>query len=151
MHRLFLPVDKYLDTPHLSVKLSTSLTRLVRSKRIAGPVGTAQARCLVLVALLLFNLTGSTAYANEIIKAKQFALNTMTPIDYQYAVLLIQHESGWRVAAKNGPHYGLCQARNASVKDMGYKEQLTWCMDYWHYRYGTVEKAWLHWVVYQWQ
>ncbi|NBR10622.1 MAG: hypothetical protein EBT98_13425, partial [Opitutaceae bacterium] len=68
MHRVLLPVDKYLDTPHSSVKLSTSLTVLVRSKRIAGPVGTAQARCLVLVALLLFNLTGSTAYANEIIK-----------------------------------------------------------------------------------
>lgn len=144
-------MDKYLDTPYSSVKLSTSLTRLVRSKRIAESVRATQARCLVLVAILLSSLTASPAYANEIIKAKQFALNTMTPIDYQYAALLIQHESGWRIAAKNGPHYGLCQARNASVKNMGYKEQLTWCMNYWHYRYGTVEKAWLHWVVYSWQ
>ena len=151
MHRVLLPVDKYLDTPHSSVKLSTSLTVLVASKRIAESVRATQARCLVLVALLLSSLTATPSYANEIIKAKQFALNTMTPIDYQYAALLIQHESGWRVAARNGPHYGLCQARNASVKNMGYKEQLTWCMNYWHYRYGTVEKAWLHWVVYQWQ
>ena len=49
---------------------------------------------------------------------------------------LIQRESGWRVEAINGSHYGLGQMRNKKVKYLNGYEQIDWHIRYLKHRYN---------------
>jgi len=151
MHRNHLLVDNYLDTPSMSAKLSTCLTPGVRSNRIAGPVGLAQALCLVLLASLLSNLTVAHANETDVTQMKLYAKSLLSHNEYISLSKLIIKESNWNPRAKSGDHYGLCQGRSDFMRTATYKQQIRWCIIYSYHRYGSVTGAWLHWRRYSWQ
>ena len=151
MHRNHLPVDNYLDTPLMSAKLCTCLTPMLRSNRIAGPVGIAQALCLVLLASLLSNLTVAHASANDGIKYKAFAYSLLDVSEYSYFSMVVWHESRWSPSAHNHGHYGLCQGESIYLKTANYKHQILWCIKYGLDRYGSMRMMYEHQRRYGWQ
>ena len=66
--------------------------------------------------------------------------------DYNNLVKLWNKESNWRVKAKNGKYYGICQTKksNYGKKYNDYKVQINWGLKYIKKRYGNPTKAWKH-------
>ena len=107
---------------------------------------------------IYMNAKGSKAeiqsYAHDLVISYGWNEN-----DWNAFVQIINHESGWRVTAKNPKSgaYGLCQAYPASkMKSAGsdwrtnYKTQLKWCMGYIKGRYGSPSSAWSFWQKHHW-
>ena len=101
---------------------------------------------------------------SNVSEIKQYAHNLVLSYgwnenDWNAFVQIINHESSWRVTAKNPKSgaYGLCQAYPASkMKSAGsdwrtnYKTQLKWCMGYIKGRYGSPSSAWSFWQKHHW-
>lgn len=151
IHNLLLPVDNYFNTPHLSVKLSTPLTRLLRLALLARARKAARGAGLSVVALLLLM---PMAYASK----------EINPISYQsFALLLVKDstqmlcltklyyaESRWNPRATNNGHYGIPQGKSIWLKKANPYEQIEWGVAYNLARYGNMCGAYNHWRRFGW-
>ena len=72
--------------------------------------------------------------------------------DYNNLVKLWQKESGWRVKAKNGKYYGICQTTksNYGKKYNDYKVQINWGLKYIKSRHKNPTNAWKFWKKRKW-
>ena len=108
----------------------------------------------VLVLLLAINVQAKENkqkykdYAHDLVINKYH----WTETDYKNLVKLWNKESGWRVKAKNGIYYGICQTNKKHYgKDYNnYKVQIKWGLKYIKRRYGNPTKAWKHWKRKRW-
>ncbi|CAB4163061.1 hypothetical protein UFOVP797_17 [uncultured Caudovirales phage] len=138
-----------------NVALTSTFTSTIDSRdtlHIAtrSPKGMAQAARLVLLASLLFILTGAPAYAEaDTHKStskdylKLYAHSRI--INYEQFKCfdsLITRESHWNVKAKNGSHYGLGQMRNAKYRVLDGFTQVDWSIRYITKRYGSMCNGW---------
>lgn len=142
------PVDNYLDTPQIRVKLSTCLTGLLRftsSFRAAKAVRSG--RTLKLLGALYAIAASVTigvlpAAANQHKTTDHYKLYLHSKIvnykQFQCAVEVAHRESRWNWRAVNGSHYGLFQMRNKKVQYMNPYTQIDWWLRYVSHRYkGT--------------
>lgn len=139
------------DTPKTTRESLLSLTSLIRSNRNAGPVGLAQAVCLVLVALLLSILTGYTACAKVSINHYQLRLyahsHLLTNSEMQCIDKLYDHESHWNWKATNPTSgaYGIPQGMSHWLRTATPYQQILWGINYSYHRYGSMCGAYRHW------
>ena len=145
-----LLVDNFRHAVLTSTFTSTIDSRAMLQLATRSPKGMAQAARLVLVASLLFILTGAPAYAEA-------ATHKTTSRDYlklyahsriinyeQFKCFdaLITRESHWNVAAHNGSHYGLGQMKNAKYRVLDGYTQVDWSIRYIKNRYHSMCNAW---------
>ena len=111
--------------------------------------------CGVLVAIGISLLLVPSAGGSEQV------LNTYTPKQYAYYSLnnkkeyiclsqLYGKESAWNYNAANGFHYGIPQGKSIWLLTATPFEQINWGIDYNLNRYGSMCKAWKHWIKYGW-
>ena len=72
--------------------------------------------------------------------------------DYNNLVKLWNKESNWRVKAKNGRFYGICQTKksNYGKNYNNYKVQINWGLKYIKKRYKNPTNAWKFWKKRKW-
>ena len=100
--------------------------------------------------ILLFTINVSAKENKQKYKnyAHDLVINTYhwSEEDYNNLVKLWNRESGWRVKAKNGKYYGICQTKksNYGKRYNDYKVQIKWGLKYIKKRYKNPTKAWKH-------
>ena len=105
---------------------------------------------LGVLVMLMFTINVSAKENKQKYKdyAYDLVINTYhwTEEDYNNLVKLWNKESNWRVKAKNGRFYGICQTKksNYGKKYNDYKVQIKWGLKYIKKRYKTPTKAWKH-------
>lgn len=144
------------DTPNITRESLLPLTSLLRSNRNAGPVGLAQAVCLVLWVLLLSIL--SVAHADAKVSTERYELHL-----YAHSHLLLDsemncidklydRESHWNPKAVN-PHsgaYGIPQGMSTWLHSATARQQILWGIKYAMNRYGSMCGAYKHWQLKGW-
>lgn len=105
-----------------------------------------------LVAGVAICLMGFMPFANgeQATQVQSYAGHLLTPLEFSAALTLWTKESGMRVDARNGSHYGLCQGRSKYMATANYRQQVRWCISYAQHRYGTMVKALAHWRQHGW-
>lgn len=123
----------------------TGTLRSTRSQR-APKAGSSRGR-LVLWGVLCVQavaITPSNAYGvkTEIDYLKLYAHSRIVNYkEWQCFNHLITKESGWRVTARNGSHYGLGQMRNKRYRVLDGYSQIDWSLRYITKRHQTPCKA----------
>jgi hypothetical protein len=132
------------------------LTSLLRSNRNAGPVGLAQAMCLVLWVLLLSIL--SVAHADAKVSTERYELHLyahshlLLDSEMQCIDKLYDRESHWNPKAIN-PHsgaYGIPQGMSTWLRTATPRQQILWGIKYAMNRYGSMCGAYRHWQLKGW-
>jgi len=114
--------------------------------------------CGVLVAIGISLCLMPNAGSSESVQIKSYisyrsyALLLLDNNKQEYKCLnaLYNHESNWRVAAKNGSHYGIPQGNSKYLAHVDGYKQIQWGLAYINHRYGTPCNALHHWKVKGW-
>lgn len=112
---------------------------------------------LIIVLMVLVSCTSVDASSNKS-KYKMYARELVTDKyhwsndNYKSLVKLWNKESGWRVHARNGIYYGIPQTniKNYGKNYNSYKVQIKVGLKYIKKRYGSPNKAWRHFQIYNW-
>jgi len=122
------------------------------SRRKGEPHRGKLARC-TLVGLALFVAQISSlerAESQPIHKTnhyRQWAFIQLNNIDEFYCLdELYYHESRWNPLAHNGSHYGIPQGRSKYLAKVDGYKQVDWGIKYINNRYGSMCKAYDHWL-----
>ena len=105
----------------------------------------------ILLGVLILLLTINVSAKENKQKYKDYAYEQVIKMgwsieDYNNLVKLWNKESNWRVKAKNGKYYGICQTKksNYGKKYNDYKVQINWGLKYIKKRYKNPTNAWKH-------
>jgi hypothetical protein len=111
--------------------------------------------CGVLVAIGISLCIVPDAGGTEMIaikmSPKQYARYSLNDIkEYICLTKLYGKESAWNYNAANGDHYGIPQGKSIYLLTATPFEQINWGIDYNLNRYGSMCRAWKHWLRYGW-
>ena len=144
-------MHNYFNTPHLSVKLSTCLTRWLRLALLARAQRIARTAGLSVVAFLLLMPMAYASEENNTIVYQSFAHLLVTDNKQMVCLIKLYHaESRWNPRAVNNGHYGIPQGKSKWLKTANPYEQIEWGVAYNLSRYGTMCNAYKHWRRFGW-
>jgi hypothetical protein len=142
---------KYNNTPYLSAKLSTWLTRSLRLAQQARARKAARSAGLTFLALLLLMPSAYASEQNNTIVYQSFAHLLVTDNKQMICLIKLYHaESRWNPRAVNNGHYGIPQGKSKWLKIANAYEQIEWGVAYNRARYGNMCNAYKHWRRFGW-
>jgi hypothetical protein len=104
------------------------------------------------ISLLFVPNAGGSNQVLQTYTPKQYAYYSLfeDKIEYKCLAKLYGKESAWNYNAANGSHYGIPQGNSIYLLTANPYEQIDWGIDYNLNRYGSMCKAWNHWLRYGW-
>jgi hypothetical protein len=122
------------------------------SRRKGEPPKRKLARCtLVGLALFVAQINSleiaESKSIHKINHYRQWAFIKLNNIDEFYCLdKLYYHESRWNPSARNGSHHGIPQGRSKYLAKVDGYKQVEWGIKYINNRYGSMCKAYNHWL-----
>lgn len=130
---------------YLKDNLSENKRKIKINKKQIKIKTTKTIKSAILVSIIILTIT-SIEQAKAVSQTDLLKLYAHSRIiNYQQTqcfITLIERESHWNVAAKNGSHYGLGQMNNAKYKTLDGFTQVDWSIRYITKRYKSMCNAW---------